>query len=97
MSGYIKNICYYVIISTILFNIFPSEKYMKYIKLFSGFILVLIIISPITGILKKDGDISRFFSEYVDSMNECNLEENIEDYQEKIINRAMENYDGSNN
>lgn len=54
VTQWVKNIAYYLIFISFISNLMPNGKYDKYIKLFSGAVFVLIIISPLTGGLKLD-------------------------------------------
>ena len=43
---WIKSIAFFLILSELLFQILPDGKYRKYLKFFTGWILVFLIISP---------------------------------------------------
>lgn len=90
LEEYIKNICYYVIISTILFNIFPDEKYVKYIKLFSGFILIMIVLPPIAKIFNKDFEFKDIVYEFSIETEQGKLEKEICEYESIIGERIKE-------
>jgi len=45
--SYIKNICIFMLVITIITNIFPEKRYIKYIKFFAGILLILIVLSPV--------------------------------------------------
>ena len=51
IRSYIKNIVTYMIFDAFIVIIFPDEKYKKYISLVSGFILVLIMLTPINNFI----------------------------------------------
>lgn len=90
INDYIKNICYYVILTTVIFNMFPNEKYMRYIKIFSGFVLILIIVYPITNYFENDFDFDEIVNEFAISTGGEELEENIDEYEMKIEERINE-------
>lgn len=52
-----------IILITIIEMILPSGNNKKYIKFFSGIILMIIIINPIIGVLNSDIDIDDFIKE----------------------------------
>lgn len=53
--GYVKNIfCLYLLIS-VFDNLIANEKYKKYIRLFTGLILLAVILSPVLSIMDIDG------------------------------------------
>lgn len=64
MEGFydwVRNIAYYLIFISMLMNLLPTGKYEKYLKLFSGCILMLLVLHPITGGLRMEEQILRLF------------------------------------
>ena len=47
--GWVKNIIYYMIFLSVVNNLLADSKYGKYIRLFSGMVLILLVVSPFTG------------------------------------------------
>lgn len=45
---WVKNITYYFILVHFLLQLIPNRKYERYIRLFSGIIFVLLVVSPLT-------------------------------------------------
>lgn len=90
IKEYVMNICYYVIITTVLFNLFPDEKYVKYIKLFSGFILIMIVISPFAGKFDKGISFDEIVNDYALEVEQKELEKEIEEYEDVIEKRIKE-------
>lgn len=90
INQYVKNLCYYVILTTVVFNIFPDEKYVKYVKMFSGFILILIIIMPFTKIFDGNLDFNDIVNEFAVDVGGDNLQNDIEEYESIIENRIEE-------
>lgn len=88
-----------VVLITIIEMILPSGNNKKYIKFFSGVILMLIIITPIVNVLNSEIDVEKFIKEnQMEVMNvEYELSENyiydayIENLKQDIINRLNEN------
>lgn len=87
IENYVKNICYYAIITSIIMNIFPDEKFTKYIRLFSGFILIMLLISPITKGLNREIDLSDLVSGFVVQYDDFNIEEEVNEYESVIEER----------
>lgn len=46
---WVSNIVYYLIFVTIITNLLPAGKYEKYLRLFAGCILILLVLQPLTG------------------------------------------------
>ena len=51
IKSYIKNIVTYIIFDAFIVIIFPDSKYKKYIGLVSGFILILLMLTPINNFI----------------------------------------------
>lgn len=88
-----------VVLITIIEMILPTGNNKKYIKFFSGVILMIIIINPIVNVLNSDIDIEEFIKE--NQMEVSNIEYELnESYiydaytynlEQDIINRLKEN------
>lgn len=88
-----------VVLITIIEMILPTGNNKKYIKFFSGVILMIIIINPIVNVLNSDIDIEEFIKE--NQMEVSNVEYKLnESYiydtytynlEQDIINRLKEN------
>lgn len=87
---YFRNIVIFIIFSTFVSLLLPSNKYKQFIDLVMGLILVSIILSPITKLLNINAEDFNFEIPYSDSniVNE-DLEKNytIELYQNQIANQ----------
>lgn len=63
--SYIRNICVFTLMLSLVLNIFPESNYQKYIKLFAGFLLLIFVLNPLIRLFHSDfrledmiGDIS---------------------------------------
>lgn len=53
---WIQNLAFYLVIITAVFQVIPGNGYKKYVKFFSGLVLILLMLTPImklTGIEKQ--------------------------------------------
>ncbi len=48
---WIKNIAFYMILITAVMNVIPNNNYKKYINLFTGIVMIILVISPISSLL----------------------------------------------
>ena len=56
---WMRNFSYYMMLLTVLLQLLPNNDYKKYIRFFTGLILILIMCGPIMKILHvKDMDIN---------------------------------------
>lgn len=56
---WVKNIAIFYIISTLIQNLVPDGKYLKYVKLFLGIVMVILLIRPIGEWLGSDTNYNR--------------------------------------
>lgn len=54
LSDYIKEILGFIVISRLLVNVLPDNRNVKYVKLFTGLVLTLLLISPILKLGRID-------------------------------------------
>lgn len=54
LSGYIGNIFSIYIVLSMVENLVSSEKYVRYIKLFGGIIMVIAVIKPVSAFFLGD-------------------------------------------
>jgi len=86
MLEYIKTICFFMIVTTVLLNLFPNEQYVKYVRLVIGFILILIVITPIVD-KENIVNIEKYLVEF--SLEEETISEKVMEY-ESVINKRIE-------
>lgn len=95
MSGiyeWIRNLVCYLIFLTMILNLLPDRKYEKYLRLFAGAVLLLLIFSPLT---KRDGlemQIAGLF-ERLTFQNEAKLlQKEIENMEQAQMDRLTERF-----
>lgn len=54
LRDYIKEILGFIVISRLIVNVLPDNKNVKYVKLFTGLVLTLLLISPILKLGRID-------------------------------------------
>lgn len=70
LYSWVRNITYYLILITVVTNLLPNKKYEKYIKLFAGMVLILLVLKPLTGSLRLEDKITYYF-ESISFQNEA--------------------------
>lgn len=70
------NIVCYMIFVTMIVHLLPTDKYEKYLRLFAGCILILLVLQPVTGGLRLDDKITGLFKafSYESDMKELGAE-----------------------
>lgn len=90
--GYIKNICVFTLVMTLILNIFPDRQYKKYIKLFAGLLLLALIFNPIVKLKNLKVDMNKIISGYAHGSYEINLENDVIDLKTKMYERMSDGY-----
>ena len=60
---WIRTIIFYMIFINFVTNLLPGKTYTRYIRLFMGMALILLVIRPLTGSLRLDEQLARRFEE----------------------------------
>ena len=89
---YIKNICVFTLVITLILNIFPDRQYLKYIKLFACLLLILLAINPIVNLGKKRIDISDIIDKfyYSEITVDSDMSDSLNEIQTKVYERMSE-------
>lgn len=61
LTQWIKNIAFYLILITAVINALPDNHFKKYIKFFTGIVLILLLISPISRLLNIENNLDFSF------------------------------------
>lgn len=97
-----KTIIYFLLLLSILDHLPAGSSYRKYIRIFGGFVLILLVIRPVMELLDSEGhfsyylDISNLFAESYDYSAEITGGEQLredalmKEYQEAIKERTSE-------
>lgn len=52
--GWIQNVAFYLVMVTVLLHMLPDSDYKKYIRFFTGLILILLLITPVLKLFNID-------------------------------------------
>ena len=84
---WLKDISYYLILVTSVLYVLPSNSYRKYIRFFTGLVLILLLLNPILSLFGMKeyvgGDLIKSFEE------EC--EEKTAEWMNEMRNIYMDN------
>ena len=58
---WIKNLVFYLILMTMLMQIIPDSDYKKYIRFFTGLVLILLLARPVFGIFHLEEEFDRIY------------------------------------
>ncbi len=92
MYSWIKNIAFYLIIVSAIFILLPNSQYKKYIKLFIGMVLVLLLIEPALSFLNLKEHLNYYFNSFSTlwEVDEGTLD--FDAIEEKSYKKVLEQY-----
>lgn len=94
---WIRNIAFYMVLVTAVVQVLPNHTYKKYIRFFTGIILILLLLTPILKILNMEESFQTLFDdapyqkkieeikETTDYLNEVQLEDYVEEAEKSGI------------
>lgn len=99
ISDYIKEILGFIVISGLIINVLPDNKNVKYIRLFMGLVLTLLLISPllklgrvdISRIMASEADVQVSAGHFEKELNE-KLDNEYIRISEEYISRLAESF-----
>lgn len=65
MSSWLKSFVGYMLIVSITMQILPDKKYEQYVKLFTGFLLIILILQPLLKIGSADSFLESQIMQFV--------------------------------
>ena len=92
LYNYVKNICVFMLVITLILNIFPDRQYIKYIKLFAGLLLIISAITPIVNLGKQRINITKIIDRYYSKeiTMDSDISDSIREIQTKVYERVSE-------
>ena len=75
MSEWMKNLVGFLLLVSVAMQLLPNQKYEQYVRLFTGFLLIILVMKPILKIRSADTFLEHKIQQFVQEQNE--LEEKI--------------------
>lgn len=75
MSDWLKNLVGYMLVVSVAMQMLPNKKYEQYLRLFTGFLLIVLVLQPILKIGSADSFLESKVNEFVQEQED--LEEKI--------------------
>ena len=75
MSEWVRGIAGYLLLISVVLHMLPGSKYVPYVKLFTGLLLILMVLRPVLKIGEADVYLEQKIQEFV--KNQERLEEEI--------------------
>lgn len=64
---WIKSIVFYLILLTAVTHLMPNNKYVRYVRIFSGMLMVVIVIRPVMGIFSSELSFDKTFEKMLNN------------------------------
>ncbi len=86
---WLMDLSFYLIMVTAVTYILPSAGYRKYIRFFTGLVLILMLLSPVFELIGAENKVQNLLKEY-DFEQEILVNENEKSYEGKISDIQIE-------
>lgn len=88
MLGYLyewlRNLAFYLVLVTAVLHTLPSSAYKKYIRFFTGLVLIMMLVSPVLNLFGLGHKFTEIYQGYNFEENMEEIEKKIEETEEKI-------------
>lgn len=91
--SWLSNITCYLLFIAVLDNLLPGRKYSKYLKLFAGMVLILLVIQPFTDALRLEDKIAQNYEAFVFRDQAEDLKQDLLGMEEKRLGQMIEQYE----
>lgn len=89
---WIREIVFYMILMTMIMNLLPDKKYEKYLRLFTGTILILLVFRPAAGFMGLDEKTAGIFERITFQNDAKLLKREIKDADGKRLAALADGY-----
>lgn len=93
--GWVKDIIFYLILMTMLMNLLPDNKYRKYVRLFAGMLLIIIVVSPISKLFSWNNILEINFLEKIYQQEVSSLTVELNKTENSQQQEFLQNYEGT--
>lgn len=93
MLAYIERIAVFIIVEGIILRLTTNDDYKKMIKICSGMILIIIVLSPLDEIFEFTGLVTEFLQEITGENKMEELKEVFSKSDEKNIEQVRKEYE----
>lgn len=91
--GWIRNLTGFFLFMSVIDNLLPNKKYGKYVRLFSGMILILLVLQPLTGSLRLEDRIAHYYESFVFRYQAEDLQMEILGIEKQRLSQMIEQYE----
>lgn len=91
--GWIRNLTGFFLFMSVIDNLLPNKKYGKYVRLFSGMILILLVLQPLTGSLRLEDKIAHYYESFVFRYQAEDLQSEILGIEKQRLTQMIAQYE----
>lgn len=91
--AWIRNLTGFFLFLSVIDNLLPGKAYTRYIRLFSGMVLILIVMQPFTSGLRLEERIAGWYETFVFQYRAEELEQEILNVEEKRLDQLIGQYE----
>jgi stage III sporulation protein AF len=95
MYQWIRNLAGYFLFLAVLEQLLPNKNYSRYIRLFAGMILILLVVQPLADLSRINERIAHYFEELEFRYDAEHLQEEILGVEEQQLKRLIAQYETS--
>lgn len=96
MSGllnWVGNILFFLVFVTVIENLLPGKEYRRYVRLSAGMVVILLVLSPVTGGLHLEGQIRQWFETFAFQQEAHDLSRDIMGMERQRLARVIDGYE----
>lgn len=93
ITGWVRNLVFYLVFLTLVLNLLPAGKYEKYVRLFAGMVLVLVAIRPFTSGFRLDEKVAYYFDVFSYREEAADFEKQLTGMEEKRMEELTGRYE----
>ena len=91
--GWIRNLIVFFLFVTVIEHLLPGDSYRKYVRLFSGMVMILLVLKPLSQKLQIEERIARYYESFVFRYEADELKENILGIEEQRLEQMIAQYE----
>ena len=90
---WVRNLTCYLIFTNAMVNLLADSRYEKYLRFFSGIVLILLVIQPLTGSLRLEERLAYLFESFSFQQESADFEKRLWGMEEERLNRVIRSYE----
>lgn len=91
--SWVQNLVGFFLFMAVIDNLLPGKNYRKYIRLFAGTVLILLVLKPLTGGLRLEEAIARSYESFVFQYQADDLQEELLGMEAQRLEQMIRQYE----